>query len=131
MPCDPAGQTIRPSRATAGHRGSGSSTRGTRGLTVGPAEATASGGPESTTRRTDGVTSSTETTVRTSTGRGLPGRWSPLPGGPPSGRLPADPVTPASVGTGRSTGRPGRPRGNEVDRAGDRGRGPYQESPLL
>jgi hypothetical protein len=66
---------------------------------VGPAAATAAGVPESTTRRTEGVTSRTETTVRTSTGR------SPSSAGGPSGVVTdvepkrADPAVPGGMGS--------------------------------
>src|SRR3954454_21805770 len=60
---------MRPSLATRGQRGAGSPTRGTSREIVGPAAATAASDPERVTRRTEGVTSATETTVRTSTGR--------------------------------------------------------------
>ena len=81
-------------------------TRGTSRETVGPAAATAAGVPDRTTRRTDGVTSATAATVSTSTGR-----------------RPSAAAWSASHGS-VDAGRPGRPRGNGVDRAGDRGRGP-------
>src|SRR3954453_4550867 len=60
---------MRPSLATRGQRGDWSPTRGTRSETVGPAAATPAGVPVRRIRRTVGVTSPTETTVSTSTGR--------------------------------------------------------------
>jgi hypothetical protein len=93
MPWLPWGQTIRPSFATRGQSGAESAILGTSRFTVGPATATAEGEPDRTTRRTDGVTSVTHTTVSTSTGRSPSGggvvTWVE-PNCPPKGADPAD-----------------------------------------
>src|SRR3954470_23448464 len=93
-----------------GQSGAGSSGRGTRREAVGPAAATAAAAPARTTRRTVGVTSSTDTTENTSTGRASV----------PGGEAAPEGITSGQGSGGRKPGRPGRPRGNEVDRAGDR-----------